>query len=138
MNQQLAAQNTITQLQTVLENTPCMRTEMNEFTDHFFAPGVYLRTLFIPAGFVLVGKAHVGSTLNILLKGKISIMTSKGEKLLAEAPCIFTASAGQKAGFAITDVWYANIFPNPDNITDIDKLVEEHTVTSLKTLEVVS
>ena len=134
MNTQLAARTAIQGLQAVLESIP-ETTDMKEFTDHFFAPGVYLRTLFIPAGHVLVGKIHKETTINILLKGKISVVTSDGDKILAEAPHIFKAPPGQKAGFAITDVWYASIFPNVNDITDVDALEAEHTVPTHEALE---
>jgi len=119
---QLAARKTIQNLQQVLESSPARTTDMQEFTDHFFAPGVYLRTLFIPKGHVLVGAVHKQATLNILLKGKISVVTDRGERIVAEAPFIFKAEPGQKAGYAITNVWYSSIFPNPDNTEDMDEL----------------
>ena len=131
---QLAARKTIQNLQQVLESSPALTTDMREFTDHFFAPGVYLRTLFIPKGHVLVGAVHKYEALNILLKGKISVVTSSGERIVAEAPYIFLAKPGQKAGYAITNVWYASVHPNEDNITDIKQLEMEYTVQTLEVL----
>jgi len=134
----LAAVNTILQLQLALESEPAITTDMREFTDHWFAPGIYLRTLFIPKGHVLVGAIHRHEALNILLKGKISVVNSHGEKIVAEAPCIFRAKDGQKAGYAITDVWYASVHPNKNDITDIKQLEDEHTAPTYKALEVLS
>ena len=134
MSTNLAAVAIIKNLQTLLESAP-EQTDMREFTDHFFAPGIYLRTLFIPAGFALVGAIHKHEALNIVLKGTISVINSHGEKIIAKAPFIFKSKAGQKAGFAITDVWYAGIYPNVDNITDIKQLEDEHTVQTFKALE---
>jgi len=130
--------NAIAELQNALESVPAVTTDMREFTDHFFAPGVYLRTLFIPKGYVLVGAIHKTETLNILLKGKISVMTSNGEYIVAKAPYIFAAKPGQKVGYAIEDVWYANIFPNVDNIEDIKQLEDKHTVPTHNALEAIS
>lgn len=135
MTQELDARNTIRNLQTVLESVPAVTSDMREYTDHFFAPGVYLRTLFIPKGHVVVGAIHKNETLNILLKGKISVMTSDGARIVAEAPYIFKAKPGQKAGYAIEDVWYANIFPNTEDIEDIKMLEDQHTAASFKALE---
>ena len=134
----LAAIKTIQHLQTVLESIPAITTNMREFTDHFFAPGIYLRTLFIPKGFILVGAIHKYDQLNIVLKGKVSVVNSYGEKITAEAPFIFKAKAGQKAGYAITDVWYAGIFPNVNNVTDIKQLENEHTALNYNELEIQS
>lgn len=131
----LAAIKTIQNLQTALESIPALTTDMREYTDHFFAPGIYLRTLFIPKGFVLVGAIHKYETINIVLKGKVSVVNSSGEKVTAEAPFIFNAKAGQKAGYAITDVWYASIHPNINNVTDIKQLEDEHTAQTYNELE---
>ena len=136
MNQIANARKTITDLQSVLENAPALTTDMQEFTDHFFAPGIYMRTLFIPKGHVLVGAIHRKKTLNILLKGKISVVTDQGEKILAEAPFIFVAEPGQKAGYAIENVWYATIFPNKNDITDMKQLKIEHIAPTYEALEV--
>jgi hypothetical protein len=134
MSTNLAAVNTITNLQHALESVP-MSTDMREFTDHFFAPGVYLRTLFIPKGDALVGAIHKHEALNIVMSGTISVVNSHGEKIIATAPFIFKSKTGQKAGYAITDVWYASVHPNPDNVVDIKQLEDEHTAPNYKTLE---
>jgi len=135
MNNIVAARTLIQQLTDVLEDASAITTDMREFTDHFFAPGVYLRTLFIPKGHIVVGAIHKSETINILLKGKISVMDDQGGQLIAQAPFIFTAKPGQKVGYAIEDVWYANIFPNTENIVNIKQLEDEHTVPSLDKLE---
>ncbi len=134
----LTAINKIVQLQKVLEGSTALTTNMEEFTNHFFAPGIYLRTLFIPKGHVLIGAIHKDKIINILLKGKIAILTSKGENIIAKAPCIFIAEPGQKAGYAINDVWYASIFSNINNITDMSKLKKKHIVSTHKELEILS
>jgi len=130
--------NTITNLQTAIENMPVVTTDMREFTDHFFAPGIYLRTLFIPKGFVLVGAHHKHEALNIVLKGTVSVVNDFGERIVAEAPFIFKSKVGRKAGYAVTDVWYASVHPNTDNVTNIKQLEEEHTAPSHEALEALS
>lgn len=122
------ALHAIQSLQAVMESEEFQSTDMDQFTDHFFAPGIYVRTLFIPAGFVVVGACHKHEALNILLKGEISVVNEHGERILAKAPFIFKSKNGQKAGFAITDVWYASIHPNPDDITDVKQLEAMNTL----------
>lgn len=134
----VAARKSIQQLQNALESVPAISTDMREFTDHFFAPGIYLRTLFIPKGHVLVGEHHKYEALNMVLKGTVSVVNSFGEKIVAKAPFIFKSKVGQKAGYAITDVWYASVHPNIDNITDIKQLEERHVIPTRKILEVIS
>ena len=135
MNQ--LAISAISGLQAILEEVP-ESTKLEEFTDHFFAPGIYLRTIFIPAGMLLVGRRQRHEVLNILLKGTIAIVNEHGERVLAEAPLIFKAKPGQKAGYSVTDVWYATVHPNPDDIIDIEQLEEDILYPVHNTLEVVS
>jgi len=122
MNNVVALNSKITLLENVLLNTPGVFTEMTQFTNHFFAPGVYMRTLFIPAGNVAVGKVHKHETLNILLKGKLAVVTDSGEEIIAEAPYIFKSHPGRKAVYTVTDVWLASVFPNVSNTEDLKQL----------------
>ena len=140
MSNQLAttAIRAIQNIQAVLEDSSVVSTDLKEYTDHFFAPGIYLRTLFIPAGFILVGARHKHDVLNILLKGTVAMINEYGERVTAQAPLIFTAKPGQKAGFAVTDVWYATVHPNPDNITDTEQLEKEMLEPVRSILEVIS
>lgn len=137
MSKQLASL-AIQGLQALLENPEVESTKLEEYTDHFFAPGIYVRTIFIPAEHLLIGRRHRHEAVNLLLKGTVAILNEHGEKVLAEAPLIFTSKPGQKAGYSITDVWYATVHPNPYNITDIEELEREILYPAEHILEVVS
>jgi hypothetical protein len=136
MSNQLAI-SAISGLQAILEEIP-ESTKLEEYTDHFFAPGIYLRTIFIPAGMLLVGRRQRHEVLNVLLKGTVAIINEHGERILAKAPLIFTAKPGQKAGYSVTDVWYATIHPNIEDSTDIEQLEKEMLYPVHNILEVVS
>jgi hypothetical protein len=43
--------------------------------DHVFSGGIYLRSITIPAGTLVMGKRHRGATCNILMKGKLAVYT---------------------------------------------------------------
>ena len=83
-----------------------------KLTHHFTARdpkygcGMYARELFIPKGGLIVGKIHKRPHLNIVLKGKISVLSEKGKHYF-EAPCILPSSPGDKRiGYAEEDtVW---------------------------------
>lgn len=97
-----------------------------ELTTHHFAPGLYLRELFIPAGTVLTGKIHRFETMNILLKGSIRVTTDNGMKTL-DAPQIFNSKPGtKKAGFAITDTTWLNVHPTEE--TDLKEIEREFII----------
>jgi len=97
--------------------------DINEMTEHFFAPGIYARMIFIPAGGVVVGKIHKHETMNIICKGKIAVATEDG-KIVVEGPCVINSSPGiKKAGYAIEDTWWINIHATDE--TNLDKIEEE-------------
>ena len=86
-----------------------------KLTHHFtsvntkYGCGLYARELFIPKGSVIIGKIHKQHHLNIVLKGKISVITETGKKYF-EAPCIFDAlPGGQKVGYAEEDTIWVNV-----------------------------
>jgi len=86
---------------------------------------VYERTITIPPWTVLTGAAHKTPYKVRLDKGTIAVNTDNGVKVLT-APCAFDAPAGmQRAGRVFDDeVVWTDIYPNPDNCTDIG-IVEE-------------
>lgn len=92
---------------------------------HTFSDGIYMREMFIPAGTTIVGKAHKKEHIALLLDGAINIATEEGVKTLY-SPCYFVSKAGVKrVGFALTDVRFINIHPNPTNTQDLDEIEEE-------------
>lgn len=94
---------------------------------HYFAPGMYAREITIPKGVTLVGAIHKTENLVVLSKGKLELVTDEGT-VTVEAPCTLTCKAGAKnAALALEDSVWTNFLPNPENVTDTDKLVEVFT-----------
>ena len=94
---------------------------------HKFYDGLYMRSIFIPAGSLIVGKRHRHSTLNILLKGKMQV--SDGTTTIeVEAPYVVeTLPNTKKAALALEDSIWANI--HATNNTNLDELEEEFIIT---------
>jgi hypothetical protein len=90
---------------------------------HYFAPGIYARELHIPAGMTLTGKIHKYPQLNILSKGKISVLTEDGIKEV-EAPFTVVSPAGTKRiAYAHTNcVWTTILHTNETDTEVIEKL----------------
>ena len=91
---------------------------------HHFAPGVYVRELFIPAGTLLIGKIHKTEHMNIILMGQISIADAvsdiAGSKVI-DAPHIMVSKPGTKrAGYAHKDTIWVTIHPTKE--TDLKKI----------------
>jgi hypothetical protein len=93
--------------------------------EHYFAPGMWARQITIPKGVVLVGAIHKTDNLAVLSKGTIMLVTNDQPVELI-APCTVLVKAGQKnAAVAVEEAVWTNFFPNPDNETNINNLVEK-------------
>jgi hypothetical protein len=61
---------------------------------HRFAPGVYLREIFMPAGSVIIGKRHKTKHFNIVLTGSATLCCEDGTRVELKAPATFVSEAG--------------------------------------------
>ena len=106
---------------------------LDKYTYHHFAPGVYLRELFIPEGVVITGKIHRTKHLTIVASGTVRMTTSNGVEEIT-GPAVFVSPAGaKKAIYAITDATLMN--PMPTDETDIMKIEEQFIAPSFEALE---
>lgn len=91
-------------------------------TTHYFAPGVYMRQVFIPKGATVVGKIHKTEHLNILSQGELSVLTEDGIKRLKASTVVKSSPGIKRVGYAHEDsVW---ITVHPTDETDVDKIEE--------------
>ena len=89
---------------------------------HRFGPGIYIREVHMPAGTLAIGHHQKFEQWNSFLKGRILMLNEDGTTKELVAPMQFTGNAGRKVGYILEDVVWQNIFPNPDNEHDIEKL----------------
>ena len=102
-------------------------------TDHFFAPGVYVRQVVMPAGHAIIGHEHRTEHLNTVLTGK-ALVWMNGEVQTITAPCTFVSSPGvRKVLLILEDCTWQTI--HPTNETDLAKLREELIIESAPFLE---
>ncbi len=88
---------------------------------HSFIDGVYVRTIHIPAGTVIVGKIHKHSHANILSQGEVSVFTEGGGLERLKGPLTMVSEAGTKrAVYAHTDTVWTTIHKTDE--TDLDKI----------------
>ena len=91
---------------------------------HLFAPGVYIRTIFIPKNCVLVGKIHKHAHANILSQGSVMVMTEGGGIEYLSGPKQMVSLPGTKrAVHALTDVVWTTI--HPTNSTDLAEIEDQ-------------
>jgi hypothetical protein len=85
---------------------------------HHFAPGVYMREMFAPAGTIIVGHHHKTKHMNILLKGSMSLVEADGRVTKMEAPLMFLAEPGRKCAYVHEDIAFVNVHPTEE--TDLE------------------
>lgn len=86
---------------------------------HVFAPGVYVRTIFIPKDTLVVGKIHKHAHANMLMKGRVLVATEEGP-VQYEAPMVMTSKAGTKrVVYTYEDTVWTTV-----HVTDKTDLVE--------------
>ncbi|HDR9052679.1 TPA: hypothetical protein QDB02_000361 [Burkholderia vietnamiensis] len=92
---------------------------------HHFAPGLYARQMFIPAGTVLTGAVHKTEHLCIV-SGDIDVTTDDGvRRITAQQLVIKSAPGAKRAGFTHADTFWTTVHATDE--TDLDKLVAELT-----------
>jgi hypothetical protein len=90
---------------------------------HYHIEGVYVRSMFIPAGTVLTGAIHNKENISILAQGSIRV-TNGTESVLISAPHIMVDKPGiKRLGVSETDVTFINVLRT--DLTDIDELEKE-------------
>lgn len=95
-------------------------------TVHDFAPGLYYREVTFPPGALVIGHAHRGATLNLMLKGRIEVIDGDGVARELVAPFQFVSPPGRKIARVIEETVWVNVFPNPDDERDIEVLEERY------------
>ena len=94
--------------------------------EHHFAPGVYVRQMFMPAGLVVTGKVHKTEHVSIISSGTVTVATENEGSVTIEGPYTFINHIGDKrAVYAHTEVVWSTIHPNPTDERDISKLEAE-------------
>lgn len=90
---------------------------------HHFAPGMYSREIFIPAGTVIIGKIHRHAHVNIISLGSCYVLTEDGPVEM-QAPYTFVSKPGTKrVVHALTDVVWTTCHVTDE--TDLEKIEEQ-------------
>jgi hypothetical protein len=90
---------------------------------HHFAPGVYIREGFIPAGTIVLGHEHKTECFNICLFGAL-LLRIGNEVVEIRAPKIIKTPPGvRKIAYAIEDTSWLNVLPT--NETDLLRIEEQ-------------
>jgi len=115
----------IGQLQSAMVALP-QETKIALETMHNFSDGIYVRTVFMKAGSVIVGKIHKLDHIVIIGKGSASVVSEEMGSQVISAPMIFHSRPYVKrALFIHEDMVWTTVHKNPTNTRDLDILEKE-------------
>lgn len=89
---------------------------------HYFAPGLYAREMTIPQGVTVTGAVHKTEHLIVVSLGRLRVSTDSGWRDVCAGETITCKPGMKNAVHALEDSRWTNFLPNPDNLTDTDKL----------------
>ena len=103
---------------------------------HDFAPGLYMRRIFMKKGTFVIGKTHKTEHFNIILSGAANVMVD-GEIKLICAPHVFTSPPGaKKVLYILEDMIWATTHPTKE--TDLKKLEKQFIFSDKEELELIN
>ncbi len=102
-----------------LEQLLMQRPQVETPTKHYFAPGLYAREMFIPAGTVLTGAVHKTEHLALFV-GDITVWTDQGMQRLTGHHTFLSKPGAKRVGYAHADTWCTGFFATDK--TDVTEL----------------
>lgn len=116
----------------ILTLPPAIGGKCKRTVRHHFTPGLCAREMDIPAGYLVTGAVHLRENMNVLAKGRISVLTGDGMKELA-APAVVVSPPGMKrVGIAHEDTTWITFFLT--ELTDPDEIERVFSVPDYKSL----
>ena len=92
---------------------------------------MHVREITIPKGIFAIGKIHLHEHVSFLLKGKMIIVDEENGRQVIEAPQTIISQPGiKRAVYAIEDCVFTNVFANPTNEKNIEKLEKNNVVNT--------
>ena len=95
---------------------------------HRFAPGVYMREIFMPAQSIVIGHEHKTSHFNVILSGKAVVMMDGHCHQLKAGDVVVSESGVRKVLYVEEDMRWATIHPTTE--TDVERLEEQLIIKS--------
>ena len=94
---------------------------------HTFAPGLYIREIFLPADTFIVGKIHKHSHGNIVVKGRATVVTEFGRREIdaSNGPVTFVSEAGAKRALYVHEdtIWVTLHSVDSTDLAEIERQI---------------
>lgn len=104
---------------------------------HLFAPGMYLRTLEIPAGMLIVGKTHKHDHFVMLLKGRALVVSEFGRDEVSAGYVAVSKAGVKRVVVALEDALFVTIHINATDTEDLRVIEAEHIAPDTDEMEYV-
>lgn len=122
VNGEMVSTDKVFELEAVLKQMNQAELEVT----HHFAPHVYTRVLYMPAGTMLTGKVHRHELMNILVSGTMRFVC-EGSVYEETGFAVFNSGVGsKKAIYALTDCIFLGV--HPTDLTDLKEIEQEFIV----------
>ena len=82
------------------------------------------------ANMALTTMIHASENIAVLLKGEMTIFSENGNERISAGHVMITKIGTKRAIFTHSEVVFLTVHANPDNETDIQKLVSKMTFSS--------
>ena len=93
---------------------------------HFFAKGMYMRELTVPAGIRLVGKIHLHEHFLIVTKGKAEVISEFGRETVEAGHLSISPAGVKRVVVALEDTQFVTIHLNREDSQDLAVIEAEH------------
>lgn len=91
---------------------------------HVFTPGLYTRTIFMPAGSLIMSMTHNTRHPFIITSGEVDVISTEGS-VTHVAPYIGITQPGTKRFLHVKrDTTWTTFHANPENLTDPDQIAK--------------
>jgi len=96
--------------------------------EHAHCDGLYARTIKIPAGVVLTGKAHRHECFFVVRRGRIAVTKGDAVVLLEAGDMLVTPAGSMRAGVTLADTEVTTFHANPTNERDPIALWDQYVI----------
>lgn len=122
-SKELAEREKIRKVQALLEKHPQTLESEDLPVQHVIGDGCYVRTMYIPAGVMVLGKRHRVEHQCLLTQGNmlVSLNGSEAKQYLAPYCCTYQGGA-QRILYAIEPSIWMNVHPIPAGLRDLQEI----------------
>jgi len=119
------------QLASLMDN---MDTRFELPVQHYLAPGLYGRRVFMPAGSCVVSRIHKYEHITVALTGRCLVVDADNQQTLVQAPAVFVTKPGmQRALWMETDCEWLTV--HAADIDDAEAAKDLLTCTTFEAYE---